>query len=57
MTEDRLGVTLEEQEAFVAVEREAGVWQVYYDRVGDGTGLPKGKTVEVSLEREALEGE
>lgn len=63
MTEDKLGVTLEEQEQFVALEtvdadgKGDGTWQVYYDREGDGTGLPPGRRrLEVSIEREVQEG-
>jgi len=57
-TKDEIGVTLAGIEAFVVVEEEEGVWAVYWDRNGDGKGLPEGKTVvEVSLERRAVEGE
>ncbi|KAI9667101.1 MAG: hypothetical protein M1831_001278 [Alyxoria varia] len=51
-TPDEEGVTLEEKEAFVAVEEETGVWAVYFDRGEDGGGLPRGKrTLPISVER------
>jgi len=57
-TKDEIGVTLSGIEAFVVVEEEEGVWAVYWDKNGDGRGLPKNKTVlEISLERRAVEGE
>ncbi|KAL9088287.1 MAG: hypothetical protein Q9159_003200 [Coniocarpon cinnabarinum] len=56
--EDLLGVELEEQEGFVAVEVEKGLWKLYFDREGNGAGLPAGKKrLEVSLEREVVDSE
>lgn len=57
-TEDEVGVLLQGVEAFVAVEEQEGVWAVYWDRKGDGKGLPKGKRVlEISVERRPIEEE
>ncbi len=51
-TEDEENVTLRDDEGFVAVEEDEGVWGVYYDLRGDFTGLPEGKrVVEISLRR------
>lgn len=51
-TEDELGVTLEGEERFVAVEEKENVWAVYYDRNDDGKSLPaKRRVLDVSLER------
>ena len=55
ITDDKLGLTLEESEAFVAVEVDKGEWQLFYDREGGGKGLPKGRKLEVSIEREVIE--
>lgn len=55
-TKDEKGITLEEEEGFVAVEEESGVWAVYYDRYGGFEDLPVGKRkLEISLEREMVE--
>lgn len=57
-TEDEVGVTLQGVEAFVVVEEQEGVWAVYWDRKGDGKGLPRGKRVlEISVERRPIEEE
>lgn len=57
-TKDEIGVTLNGIEAFVVIEEEEGVWAVYWDKNGDGKGLPKDKTVlEISLERRPVEDE
>ncbi|KAI9759724.1 MAG: hypothetical protein M4579_002109 [Chaenotheca gracillima] len=52
-TEDEVGVVLEGEELFVAVEEAKGVWALYYDRQGDEQpALPSGKrVVEISVER------
>lgn len=50
--EDKTGLLLETKESFVAVEESKGVWGVYFDRMGDGTALPRGKTVlPISIDR------
>jgi hypothetical protein len=49
-TDDEEGLTLEEWEGFVAIE-EDGTWALYFDRNDDRSCLPKGKTLEVSLNR------
>lgn len=60
-TEDEEGVTIDGEEAIVAVEEEAALWALYYDKDGNHlAGVPgvKGKAVlEVSLERNILEEE
>ncbi|OAX82841.1 hypothetical protein ACJ72_02802 [Emergomyces africanus] len=53
-TEDRVGVTVQDIEGFVAVEEEDEVWGVYFDEMGDGLrwGIGRRKrVVEISLER------
>ncbi len=50
-TDDEEGLTLEEWEGFVAIEEEDGSWALYFDRNDEGSGLPEGKTLEVSLNR------
>ncbi|KAI9724688.1 MAG: hypothetical protein M1828_003557 [Chrysothrix sp. TS-e1954] len=51
-TKDEEGILLEDQEAFVAVEEEEGIWAMYYDRKGHCQGLPQDKRIlEISLER------
>ncbi len=53
MTDDDKGVTLEGQEAFVAVEEQDNEFAVYYDRKMDGQSLPKGKRIlQISIERQ-----
>jgi len=57
-TKDEVGVTLQKEEGFVAVQEAEGVWAVYWDKKGDGKGLPKGKKVsEISLDRRPIEEE
>jgi hypothetical protein len=58
-TEDEVGVVLNsKREMFVAVEEEDDMWAVYWDRKGDGAGLPEGKKVlEISMERQSIEEE
>lgn len=54
-TEDEVGVTLEGEERFVAVEEQENVWAVYYDRNEDYKSLPEKKRIlDVSLERRLL---
>lgn len=56
MTEDDEGILLEDQELIVAVEEQKGQWALYFDRNGDGTGLPINKMIlPVSLERKPKE--
>lgn len=55
-TEDEANVTLEDDEGFVVIEQEDGRWKVYYDREGDRTGLPRGKTKEICLRRQLMCG-
>ncbi|PQE06717.1 hypothetical protein CJF30_00008625 [Rutstroemia sp. NJR-2017a BBW] len=51
-TEDEQNITLEEDEGFVAIEVEPGLWQLFFDENGDLSGLPKGKKIqEVCLKR------
>ncbi|KAM3067286.1 hypothetical protein ACMFMG_005347 [Clarireedia jacksonii] len=51
-TEDEQNITLEEDEGFVAIEVELGLWQLFFDANGDFSGLPKGKKIkEVCLKR------
>ncbi|PQE31132.1 hypothetical protein CJF32_00008459 [Rutstroemia sp. NJR-2017a WRK4] len=44
-TEDEQNITLEEDEGFVAIEVEPGLWQLFFDENGDLSGLPKGKKI------------
>ncbi|KAF7954851.1 hypothetical protein BTUL_0054g00460 [Botrytis tulipae] len=56
-SEDEVNLTLEEDEGFVAVEVEPGLWQIYFDRNGDFSGLPTGKKIqEVCLLRRMMCG-
>ncbi|KAF7904679.1 hypothetical protein EAF00_002013 [Botryotinia globosa] len=56
-SEDEVNLTLEEDEGFVAVEVEPGLWQIYFDRNGDFSGLPTGKEIqEVCLLRRMMCG-
>jgi len=58
-TEDEIGLTLEGQEGFVAVEEEKDRWKVYYDRDENRLqGKVSGRRVlECSLERELIDKE
>lgn len=52
LAEDDEGILLEGEELFVAIEETKGHWALYYDKHGDGTGLPEGKwMLPVSLEK------
>lgn len=54
-TEDEVGLTLEGEERFVAVEEKENVWAVYYDRYDDYKSLPEKKRIlDISLERKLL---
>ncbi|KAI9780717.1 MAG: hypothetical protein M1816_002766 [Peltula sp. TS41687] len=54
-TDDEVGLTLEGEERFVAVEERENVWAVYYDRGDDYENLPKKKRIlDISLERRLL---
>ena len=54
-TEDEIGLVLEGEERFVAVEEKENVWAVYYDRNEDYKGLPEKKRIlDISLERRLL---
>lgn len=56
LTEDDEGLTLEDEELFVAVEEKKGYWALYYDKHGDGRDLPEDKTtLPVSIERKPKE--
>lgn len=56
LTEDDEGLLLQGEELFVAVEEKEGQWALYYDKQGDGTGLPEGKAIlPVSIERKPVE--
>ncbi|KAH0537748.1 hypothetical protein FGG08_005496 [Glutinoglossum americanum] len=56
-TEDEKWLKLEDQEAFVVMEVEDGIWRVYYDKEGDWSGLPsEGKILDVQLQRKPLCG-
>jgi hypothetical protein len=57
-TTDEQGVTLDGKELFAAVEEEAGVWALYYDRNADGLAgvVDSSKTVVgISIDRNLVE--
>lgn len=61
-TEDERMITLEEKQAFIAVEEEEGQWALYYDRDGDELtrtleekGLLDNPFVPVKLTRQLIE--
>jgi len=56
--EDEVGVTLEGEELFSAVEQQDGSWALYFDRNGDGLqGYvdPNSKVIEISLDRRLVD--
>jgi hypothetical protein len=51
-TENEERLTLEEKDAFVAVQEDDESWGLYYDRFGDWSGLPtEGRILDISLQR------
>lgn len=50
-TPNEAKLILQGDERFVAVVGIDGLWRLCYDKNGDGSGLPEGKIVDISLQR------
>ena len=58
-TEGNVGITLEGEELFSALEEKDGSWALYFDRNGDGLKghvEPGTKVIEISLDRRSVSG-